>query len=395
MTPRKLLFPEDVRASLKRRYASRRQQWLAGTDAWPLVTALGVPREKDLLQNGDLVRHWIQAWNAWNGPGQLEWHERQWPVMGTQRLPKTLAQESPEEVASCIGTQASWCRAKARYTRFREHWPALASELSRHFDVLADYTDADCNRLYTLIAWFMEHPASHLYLRQVPVPGLDSKWIEKRRTLILHLLAAAQNNPQEFADFYALCGLRPFPKLVRMRLLDPDLQTATGGLADITAPVDELARLSLAPRCAFIVENLQTALAFDQLPGAVLIMGLGYAVEPLRELPWLDNIPCVYWGDLDTHGFAILSRARGIRPQIRSCLMDEHTLLEHEDLWGEEPSQHAAQALPNLTPDEQHVYQGLKHHRWGKRIRLEQERIYWQTAWRILQQVHNNLINIE
>ena len=75
--------------------------------------------------------------------------------------------------------------------------------------------------------------------------------------------------------------------------------------------------------------------------------------------------------------------------------MDEHTLLEHKDLWGEEPSQHAAQALPNLTPDEQHVYQGLKNHRWGKRIRLEQERIYWQTAWRILQQVHNDQINVE
>ena len=50
MTPRKLLFPEDVRASLKRRYASRRQQWLAGAGAWPLVTALGAPREKDLQQ---------------------------------------------------------------------------------------------------------------------------------------------------------------------------------------------------------------------------------------------------------------------------------------------------------------------------------------------------------
>ncbi|NOR71388.1 MAG: hypothetical protein GQ532_17115, partial [Methylomarinum sp.] len=33
-----------------------------------------------------------------------------------------------------------------------------------------------------------------------------------------------------------------------------------------------------------------------------------------------------YWGDLDTHGFAILSRLRHYYPQVKSILMDEKTL---------------------------------------------------------------------
>jgi len=39
-------------------------------------------------------------------------------------------------------------------------------------------------------------------------------------------------------------------------------------------------------------------------------MRLGYAVDVLGQLPWLQEAQCIYWGDIDTHGFAILNRAR-------------------------------------------------------------------------------------
>jgi len=64
--------------------------------------------------------------------------------------------------------------------------------------------------------------------------------------------------------------------------------------------------------------------------------------------------------------------------------MDEETLLSNKDLWGEEREQHSAESLPLLSIPELTVYQALKQNRWGQYVRLEQERIAWDTAWNAL-----------
>jgi hypothetical protein len=71
-------------------------------------------------------------------------------------------------------------------------------------------------------------------------------------------------------------------------------------------------------------------------------------------------------------------------PHLESALMDEATLLRHRDLWVSESQQYATAELPLLTPAEQAVFGGLKQHRWGMNVRLEQERIPWAYAWDVL-----------
>ena len=88
---------------------------------------------------------------------------------------------------------------------------------------------------------------------------------------------------------------------------------------------------------------------------------------------------------MDTHGFAILNRARGYLPELKSVLMDEEILRNHLDLWVEEKDQHSAETLPLLTDFEQAVYQVIKRNAWGQNVRLEQERIAWDVAWKALQ----------
>jgi hypothetical protein len=61
---------------------------------------------------------------------------------------------------------------------------------------------------------------------------------------------------------------------------------------------------------------------------------------------WAARAHCIYWGDLDAHGFAILNRARSYLPELKSVLMDEETLREHQDLWWEAKDQHAAEIYP-------------------------------------------------
>ena len=48
------------------------------------------------------------------------------------------------------------------------------------------------------------------------------------------------------------------------------------------------------------------------------------------------SLDLVYWGDLDTHGFAILNRLRECFPHARSMLMDRATLLAHPGPMGDQ-----------------------------------------------------------
>ncbi|STZ49964.1 Uncharacterized protein conserved in bacteria [Neisseria dentiae] len=260
----------------------------------------------------------------------------------------------------------------------------LAQPLPKYFDILADYSEADFRRLADILDWIHCHPQSNLYPRQIPVAGIDSKWLESRKALIADLMATLQGEPTGERDFFRRCGLRAQPQLLRMRVLDPSLRARLGGLGDISAPCEEIAGLDIQPKQVFIVENLQTGLAFTDLPGTVVIMRLGYAVDVLGRLPWLQQAQCIYWGDLDTHGFAILHRARTYLPHLKTVLMDESTLMSHRDLWGEEKAPHPATELSLLTHSEQQLYQSIKENTLGQHIRLEQERIRWDVAWDVI-----------
>ena len=78
-----------------------------------------------------------------------------------------------------------------------------------------------------------------------------------------------------------------------------------------------------------MVENEITYLAFPLPGGAIVIFGGGYAVDALEPLDWLTGLDLIYWGDIDTHGFAILNRLRHRFGHARSMLMDRATLFTH------------------------------------------------------------------
>ncbi len=386
----RLKLPTDVHALLRRRFDSRHRDWLAGPDAgdeWPLTVPLGIPTEQAVRDRLDAALAWVRAWQSWRGVGELCWTERRWRTLGTQRVPESLRLAGPRDVAIWLDDVDRWDRACRRQAEMCRRWPVLEGRLGRLFDALADYPESEFDRLTATLAWLERHPDSGLYLRQLPIPGLDTKWIEARKAVLAELLCRVTGRTDTPGDFHALCGLRRPPFRLRMRVLDPALRAGVGGLGDLTVPVDELKRLPVEPRHILIVENLQTGLALGDLPGTVAFMALGYGAELLARLAWVSRADCLYWGDIDTHGFAILSHLRAKLPGVRSMFMDESTLSSHRDLWTNEPSQHAAAELPGLHPDEQAVYRALKLNTLGPAVRLEQERISWDVAWPVLADV--------
>lgn len=389
-----LRYPDDVRKRLLRAWGRNRSLWLAGGGEWPYSLPLGLPTQAEARLKLDAIAGWIQAWQNHDEAGHVEWQERRWLDLGRHQIPARLVLGSPGEIAKWVGEERRWGLARGRFRQAADRWPILADTLRRHFDDLADYSDQDFERLVNMLSWLDQHQQSDLFPRQLPVPGLDSKWLEARYGLISEFVGAIRKIDVTGRNFFEICGLRPLPILVRMNILDPALRASVGGIRDLAATPDDLSRLILPVRCVFVVENIQTGLAFSDLDGAIVVMGLGYGVDVLRKLPFVQQAKIVYWGDIDTHGFAILSRARGHLPNLQSLMMDESTLLRHRvlKLCGEEPTPHVADSLPNLTDDELAVYRALKQHKWGMCMRLEQERISWPEAWLSVTEIHGRAV---
>ncbi|MDE2466482.1 MAG: DUF2220 domain-containing protein [Alphaproteobacteria bacterium] len=115
-------------------------------------------------------------------------------------------------------------------------------------------------------------------------------------------------------------------------------------------------------------------LAFPPAPRALVVFGAGYGWEPLAHAQWLHRCRLHYWGDIDTHGFAILARLRGYFPHARSMLMDRDTLLAHRTHWSKE-LEPTRDELPDLSPEETALYDDLRFDRFQPGLRLEQERV--------------------
>lgn len=394
----KRISPTDARAAVVRKWDSHHANWLIGAPeapSWPQAFSLHSLTEKDVLKDLSGTREWVASWRQWNATGgTVEWVPRRWSS-GDQELPSRLVLTNPEEMAQLLGHRENWCRALERYAAWCARFPRLIGSraVARICDeVLLGYDDADFIRLTGLLQWLVNNPCSGLYLRQLPVADVDTKWIWPRRGVVQGL-ARQLLDGREDVSFHALCGLRPDPIRLRMRVLCPRLRAAVGGLCDIEAPVAELGALQLAPTISLVVENLNTGIALPDIDGAVAFMRLGVAVDQLEAIGWLRRAKRhLYWGDLDTHGFAILARARRRFPQTVSVLMDEGTLLAHRDLWVREPTPCRVESPEGLTAEELNVYEGLRADRWDKQVRLEQERIGWPMALQAIAKALDNSV---
>ncbi len=225
--------------------------------------------------------------------------------------------------------------------------------------------------------WLDGHRHSQRYLREISAPGVDTKFAERYRTDLAGMLGVSASASGFLADL----GLRVKPTLVRLR---PAASLGLPGpLTELAVRAAELVDLDVAPRIAIIIENEISYLSAPVPEDGAVIWGKGFEVDNAGRLPWLAGADVVYWGDIDTHGFAILDRLRAWLPAARSVLMDRETLLAHRDRWGTE-DRPASSILTRLTPPEFSLYTELVESSLGHRVRLEQERIDWDWVLRRL-----------
>ncbi len=394
-----MLTVAEARAKARSKLTAAMAVWAARpAEAAGIDIALHPPTEAQVLTDQRAAAAWAASWRAIAGPEspntgsssagspnteastpessatdgvRIDWAARSWARVGRQQVPVRLRLSGAEAVAGFVGGDPArrWrClrdRAATMRARFGET-EALASAIRAHGRRILGLDDEAFTTLIDVVDWLRARPVGRLRPRQLPIRGVDSKWFEAHRSLVTALLTTA-GSP-------AALDVLDAEARIRMRILDEHL--APHGLTDITAGVSDLDALDLSPEVVFVFENLESVLAMPAWPGAVVIHGSGYAVDAVARLGWVASTRVIYWGDLDSHGFAILARLRAHLPAAASALMDETTLLDHRDLWVSEPRPHTGR-LSGLNGTE---VRALARIRAEGDVRLEQERIPWATA---------------
>jgi hypothetical protein len=368
--------PDDVAAKV-------RQRWTDGTllraraeeVPFPVIDVpLRGPRVADIGDDLDAVRAWVDRLDTGrraNARYALEWTTVGGRHFGRNQVPCRAVVSTFDQAWALLGV-GDEVRRFDRVLSLTADVDPVRSWVLAHPHQAVGLAD-EWERLLAAYAWLDDHRGSGRYLREISAPGIDTKFAERHRVVLGGLLGVSPTT----TGFLAGLGLRGKPELVRLRACSS--LGLPKPLTEIAVRTDELAELDLSPRTALVVENEITYLSVGVPAGGVVIWGKGFEVDRVGRMPWLVDAEIVYWGDLDTHGFAILDRLRAWLPQTRSVLMDRETLLAHRARWVVE-ERPATSALPRLRSEERDLYADLVSDRFGDRVRLEQERIDWKWA---------------
>jgi len=380
--------PDDLRAQVQRWWD--RGELLSATlgagPQFPRRLQLKAPESYEMAAFFDLVRNWIDALSKtkYCRVGMREINHR---TLGKNSVPSEVWIDTLDDAIAFIKKEKEVRIFKSLVETTRLSEPNLLSWIESNSLRVLKLQDEWVN-LLRIVTWMKENPNPGIYLRQVDIAGIDSKFIESHRGILSELLDESlpanciQNSVKGVGQFSRRYGFKSKPVRIRFRVLDgKHLLFPVEGEQDISMDASSFARLNARGLRVFITENEINYLSFPLLPDSMAIFGAGYGFDMFAQVSWLADCKAYYWGDIDTHGLAILSSARAHLPHLQSLLMDEETLIGHRHFWVSEAKQHSSASMPNLNVYEAALYSNLKNNVWGNKIRLEQERIGWSYVW--------------
>ncbi len=359
---------------------------VTGEAFFPKRLLLKSPSAADMTERFDEVRTWIAGLNTLKHCRivQREFKHR---VLGVNSIPAEVWLDTLDDAAAFIGKRRELGRFTELLEETRRNRPQLLAWLAKR-PLRALELSSNWTRLLAIVDWLEQHPRPGVYLRQVDLPGVHSKFIEAQRGVLgewLDLclpLAAIDTEATRAAGFARRYGFCDKPQRVRFRLLDGGhpLARRLPGL-DLALNADDFAKLDPQVQRVFVTENEINFLVFPARENSLVIFGSGYGFDMLGGADWLARVELFYWGDIDTHGFAMLDQLRSHFAHAESLLMDRRTLMAHQAFWGEE-AQQTVRDLSRLNAKEAGLYDDLRDNRLQKQLRLEQERIGY--GWLLL-----------
>ena len=373
--------PKWILEELRKKWDSGRilESMMNQDDLFPFVISLKKPTRSDIGGSFAEVSAWIRM--LWDNSKQktgfgyeLKEKEIVHSQSGRNSMPTHAIIPTVNDALLLLKRNRDADKFIELAQTIQAEWPELREWISKHPLKVLRFS-GDWTGILEVLRWFCKHPDSGLYMRQLDIGGVDTKFIESRKGILAELLVRVlpeEAIDQSAASFEKRFGLREKPARVRFRLLDHRLHLH--GFSDITVPVEQMSAFRLGVSRVFITENEVNGLCFPDASASMVIFGLGYGVDILKTVGWLREKEIFYWGDIDTHGFVMLDQVRSFLPQTKSILMGEEILLQTRGIWSVEGRPFSG-CLSRLTADEHHLFRSLQDGTYGEKVRLEQERI--------------------
>ncbi|MGW4215118.1 Wadjet anti-phage system protein JetD domain-containing protein [Lentzea sp. NPDC004789] len=390
-----LVTPKDAIATVRRKVD---QKWAEAVCAELSVgeqVVFSVPIRPGVSTGKAVERLGHAAWHEWH----MQWREfaSQLPTgvelvrkaVTIRRVagdfPATLITDLEGAVALIASDRAGAEPPAVAIDRAR----ALASTLRSTGAVLTPATlravyrlqPVDVEVLLSAVTWLRQHPDAGTWtLRQLPVPGMHTKWLDTHGTLLRDV--AGRDVREE---------VRPRLTVVHLTYVDPE-HIASGRRRHDAWTTGDVHDIAYQPRVVLVVENRDSRLWFPAVRNTIVVEGGGKAAAALlANIPWIraaDHV--VYWGDIDADGYTILDQFRAAlaepapdgapaRP-VASILMDAtdlHQYAQHgvnHDKSGR-PIKPSATTLPRLTEAETTAYNIIATAGTTPFRRIEQEAI--------------------
>ena len=338
----------------------------------PIVVNIPKIKQKDIQNNFTKILNDTKKLYASNLP--IVKQEFNFKNIGKQLLPVSVSFDNLEDFLVIVEKKDEYDNFIIAYEKILKSYPALKGVFYKKPFLIFEYFNI-WDRLLLVCEYLLSNENPNIYIRELSLKGIDTKFIEKYKKFLDIMVSNVLNQEPltKIGDYSFEKRYKfkyPLPQ-IRFRILDGSFY----GLEDLSVTTDEFKKLNLNCKKVFIIENKITTLSFGKFKDSIVIFGSGYGVSILKDIKWLDKKELYYWGDIDEDGFAILSQIRGYFKHVKSLFMDEDTIVEFKDLIVKHNLVSKYKDLKNLTNDEYKVYEKLQNNFYGANIRIEQEKI--------------------
>ena len=293
--------------------------------------------------------------------------EQQFDKIGAQPVPEKIVIEDLEDYLYLTNKEKEFKRFLKNHKLISFEIPALFEWVKLNPLKLIEHDSWEDT--LKVCHYFLNNPRPDLYLRELPIE-IHTKYIIENAAIISSLLEflISDHVNQDERKFEKRFSLKYSEPLIRIRFLDKTLspiETAT----DISITLSEFCNFKSDCTAIFVTENIMNFLSLPHLENTIALWsGGGFSVSYLKHIDWIKSKQFYYWGDIDAHGFQILSQFRGYFPNTVSVMMDKDTLSNFKPSNGIPATK---QILANLSNLENQVYQIITE----RKLRLEQEKI--------------------
>ena len=370
-----MITPSEIKQKAEHKYVAYLQSIIDGISFSPIVIAGNKKPDEDPVRfEAELTELYNHSQEKKGYGYTIEYATVKTKLHGVQDLPASIVFQTEGDYLKFIGKEKDTKKFKENSARILDLFPELRDWILKYPKKVIEN---DWDSLLKVCSYFKRTPRPNLYIRELPIQ-VHTKFIELNHTVVrelLDIIIANYVNTDE-KRFEPHFNLKYDEPDVRFRILDHSLsQRLFSGLSDLNIPISQFRDLNLPIKTVYVVENKINMLSFPLIDHSIVIWGEGFSVEKVKETQWLLDKEIYYWGDLDAHGFQILSEIRCHYGQVKSFLMDRATFDAFFE--GDTGKPTNVEKELRLTPEENEMFQYLK----SNNLRLEQEKIPYVYAY--------------